>query len=125
MEIIYNTSSILEEAKKNAISLKTVLLGNTKSGKTTFSIRLSNQNYNKFLEKFPINETIGAIGTTFATFFGKLNNDYYKFVLWDVPGNEKYRPLSRIFYRDADVIIIFYNSLTRDNFNYLKIIMKK
>ena len=107
----------LRKWKKKAISLKIVLLGKTKSGKSTFKDRLYNKNYNKFLEKFPIEANTAA---QFWDILGKLNDDYFNFVVWDTAGQENYRPLTRIFYKDADIIIFFYDSLTKDNFDYLK-----
>ena len=117
MEIIDNNSPTFEEIRKKAISLKTVLLGKTKSGKSTFTARLFNKNYNKFLEKFPNEANTAA---QFWDILGKLNDDYFNFVVWDTAGQENYRPLTRIFYKDADIIIFFYDSLTKDNFEYLK-----
>ena len=43
-----------------------------------------------------------------------------RFDIWDTVGQEKYRSLTKIFYRDAKVIILVYDKTTEYSFNALK-----
>ena len=43
-----------------------------------------------------------------------------KFDLWDTAGQEKYRALAKIFYKDAKVIILVYDITDRKSFDELK-----
>ena len=43
-----------------------------------------------------------------------------KFDIWDTVGQEKYRSLAKIFYKDAKVIVFVYDITTEYSFNELK-----
>ena len=48
------------------------------------------------------------------------NNQNYFFNIWDTAGQEKYVNLTKIFYRDADIIFVFFNSHDRKSFERAK-----
>jgi GTPase SAR1 family protein len=41
--------------------------------------------------------------------------------IWDIPGAEKFRTLSSIYFRDADAAILVYDCTNKDSFNSLKV----
>lgn len=43
-----------------------------------------------------------------------------KFNIWDTAGQEKYRSIAKIFYKDAKIIILVYSITNRDSFETLK-----
>ena len=96
------------------ISAKVVLLGESGVGKTSI--------INQFISKIfkPKNST-----SLSAQFTSKVIDfpDYRKsirFDIWDTVGQEKYRSLTKIFYKDAKIIIFVYDITTEYSFNALK-----
>ena len=43
-----------------------------------------------------------------------------KFNIWDTAGQEKYRSIAKIFYKDAKIIILVYNIVNKESFESLK-----
>ena len=94
---------------------KVVLLGESGVGKTCIIARFINNTFED-----------NIMSTTGASYAGKtLTFDEYqgksiKFEIWDTAGQEKYRSLTKIFYRDAKVIILVYDVTKEFSFNSLK-----
>ena len=95
-------------------SVKVVLLGESGVGKTSI---ISQFTVNKF---DPHRETsLSAQFTTKTLDFPDLGQSI-KFDMWDTVGQEKYRSLAKIFYKDAKVIIFVYDITTEFSFKALK-----
>ena len=100
--------------KDEAILCKVVLIGETGVGKT--------QIVSKFVEgRFTssLNPTIGAHYYKKTNYF----KDFHKsirFDIWDTAGQEKYRAIARVFYKDAFICILVYDITRRDTFEQLK-----
>ena len=95
-------------------SVKVVLLGESGVGKTSI---ISQYTTNKFDPRCPTSVS--------AQFISKLMDfpDYkktIKFDIWDTVGQEKYRSLAKIFYKDAKIIIFVYDITSEFTFNSLK-----
>lgn len=65
------------------------------------------------------------MSTTGASFAAKsMHFDKYdktlKFEIWDTAGQEKYRSLTKIFYKDASVAILVYDITRKDSFDEIK-----
>ena len=64
--------------------------------------------------------------TTGASYAGKelifkdFNNQVVKFEIWDTAGQEKYRSLTQIFYKDASIAILVYDITDSDSFEELQ-----
>lgn len=63
--------------------------------------------------------------TTGASYASKIIdfNDYGKkvqFQIWDTAGQEKYRGLTKIFYKDAKIVILVYDITKRQSFDEIK-----
>ena len=82
-------------------SIKIVLLGESAVGKTSIIQRFTN-------DTFDLN-CISSLSAQFNSKTIKVNGETIKFDVWDTAGQEKYRSLARIFYKDARVIIFVYD----------------
>lgn len=96
------------------ISVKVVIIGEPGVGKTSI--------YNRFLfNKFDSN----SIPTTGASYCQKvISIDKYNlkinFDIWDTAGQEKFRSLNKIFYKDADVALFIYDITRESSYKEIK-----
>lgn len=94
--------------------IKTVVLGNYATGKTTLVNRLINGKFKPFTES-----TIGC------AFFSLIVSSKYglpfQFQIWDTAGQEKYRALTELYYRNADIILICFDVANKKTFYDVKI----
>ena len=94
---------------------KVVLLGESGVGKTCIIDRFINDNlYDK--QKNTCISTFTAKTMTFDEFQGKS----VKFEIWDTAGQEKYRSLNKIFYKDAGVAILVYDITNSQSFEEIR-----
>ena len=103
-----------DEGEETLTELKVVLLGNSGVGKSsiikqfvthTFDPDISSSISSKYISKEIKIEDI---------------NKTVKFNLWDTAGQEKYRSLAKIFYKDALIIIFVYSIDNKNSFEDLK-----
>ena len=47
-------------------------------------------------------------------------NQFIKFDIWDTAGKERYRSLSKLYYKKSDVIIMVYDITIKESFDNLK-----
>ena len=104
-----------DEDDDGAQTSKVVLLGESGVGKTCIIARFINNTFEENL-----------ISTTGASYAGKtMTFDEYqgksiKFEIWDTAGQEKYRSLTKIFYKDAGVAILVYDITRKESFEEIK-----
>ena len=99
-------------------AIKIIVLGYKKTGKTKFLEYLYGNNRKMIFSDY--NETNGA------TFFRKkiiYNNNLYNFEIWDTPGQEKFESLNKIFFKDANIVFIFFNYNNKLSFQKAKYIL--
>ena len=95
-------------------SVKVVLLGESGVGKTSI------------ISQFTSNKFNPRCATSVSAQFISKNKEFpeyqktIKFDIWDTVGQEKYRSLAKIFYKDAKVIIFVYDITTEFSFKALK-----
>jgi small GTP-binding protein len=99
---------------EDAKACKVVLLGESGVGKTCIISRFINDTFDD-----------GSVTTTGASYVSKnmLFNDYNQvlnFEIWDTAGQEKYRSLTSIFYKDASIAILVYDITNEDSFEELQ-----
>ena len=99
----------------NAKTCKVVLLGESGVGKTCIIARFIN---NTFEDN--IMSTTGASYAGKTMSFDELNGQSIKFEIWDTAGQEKYRALTKIFYKDAGVAILVYDITRKESFEEIK-----
>ena len=105
-----------ESDKNNKIitTLKVALIGDTSMGKTTFFTRISSNNYLNFLkEKEGILITNGA---AYKSIKIKIEDRNFFLDIWDTAGLRKYFSLTKFFYKDAKIILIFYDPFDKSSF---------
>ena len=102
-----------EEKKDN--SFKVVLLGESGVGKTCIIDRFINDKFE--LDTLPTKAaSFGAKTITIDENEGKS----LQFNIWDTAGQEKFRSLSRIFYKDASAAILVYDITNKKSFEEIK-----
>ena len=100
---------------ENAKSVKAVLLGESGVGKTCIIARFIN---NTFEDN--IMSTTGASYAGKTMSFDEFGGKCIKFEIWDTAGQEKYRALTKIFYKDAGVAILVYDITRKESFDEIK-----
>ena len=101
--------------EQNAKSIKVVLLGETGVGKTCIIGRFINNTFEN-----NIMSTTGASYAGKTMTFEEYQGKCIKFEIWDTAGQEKYRALTKIFYKDAAVAILVYDITRKESFTELK-----
>ena len=94
---------------KTEDEIKVILLGEAGVGKTNL-IRV----FFGFDFKFEVISTNSS-----DCFEGNLkyNEKSYKYYIWDTVGQEKYRAINKIFFRDAKIILIVYSIIDKRSFD--------
>lgn len=93
---------------------KVVLLGDSGVGKTCIISRYTSGSFDK-----NIASTNGASYCSKMVKFEELGKNLLLDV-WDTAGQEKYRALTKFFYKDASVVILVYDITREESFNNLK-----
>ena len=95
-----------------ASEIKIILLGESGVGKT---------NLINILMGLPFNEN--EITSTSNSYMEKkvtINKKLYKLNLWDTIGQEKYRQLTKIFYKDSKIVIFVFDITSKRSFDELQ-----
>lgn len=103
----------ISDGDQSAISIKTVILGEPGVGKTCIANRLV---MNIYKECEP---TTGASYAQKIIFYESYNRSL-KFDIWDTAGQEKYRSMNKIFYKDARVAVLVYDITRQSSFDEIK-----
>ena len=101
-------------SEEGAIICKVVLIGESGVGKTSIINRFTSNTFRS--QQLP---------TTAANFVTKLvimedENKSIKFEIWDTAGQEKYRSLAKVFYKNAAVCILVYDITRKSSFEEIK-----
>ena len=94
-------------------SFKVVLVGESGVGKTSIITQFIDQTFQEDIQS--------TTGGTFSTKSvvcdgGKI----LKFEIWDTAGQEKYRSLTTMFYKDANAAVMVYDVKRKDSFEEIK-----
>ena len=92
--------------EQDAQPVKVVLLGESGVGKTSIITQFISK---KFNQRCPTSVSAQFISKIMK--FPEYSKNL-KFDIWDTVGQEKYRSLTKIFYKDADIIIFVYDITT-------------
>ena len=104
----------MSEPQEGALSCKVVLIGESGVGKTSIISRYISNTFKSQL-----------MATSGANYVGKNlfmedENQLIKFEIWDTAGQEKFRSLAKVFYKNASVCILVYDIARRTSFEELK-----
>jgi len=103
-----------EEGEKKALTCKVVLIGESGVGKTSIITRYISDTFSNVLMATP-----GANFTT-KTIFLSEQKQSIKFEVWDTAGQEKFRSMAKVFYKNANVCILVYDITRKESFDALK-----
>ena len=95
-------------------SIKVVLLGESGVGKTSIISQFTTHKFDPHRET-----SLSAQFISKTVDFNDINQSV-KFDIWDTVGQEKYRSLAKIFYKDAKVIVFVYDITTEFSFEGIK-----
>ena len=94
---------------KNEDGIKIILLGEMAVGKTNLiRVFFGMEFKDAFLSSSSSDCFEGEL---------KYNDKSYKFFLWDTAGQEKYRAINKMFFRDAKIILIVYSIVDKHSFD--------
>ena len=117
-----NRNEINDFKDKEATNLKLTLVGDTETGKTCFLYRI-NKKYSEFID------SATSIGSTNGGSYTNLNLSFngkiFTIDTWDTSGQRRYESLIKWFYKDADIILAFYNILSKASFIRMKDLIEK
>ena len=105
----------MEEDEEDDEICKVVLLGESGVGKTSIISRFINGTFEESLMS-----TNGASYVSRNLTFPEYQNRMIRFEIWDTAGQEQYRALNKIFYKDAGICILVYDITNIKSFNSLK-----
>ena len=89
--------------------IKLVILGESTTGKTTLAYRMARNSFNENMES--------TIGASYMT----LRYENIKYEIWDTAGQERYLSLVKLYYRNANLILLVFDMSkpnTMDRFTY-------
>ena len=99
--------------------IKVCLLGIDKSGKTNFLNRFINRNnFNNFKESIQVYTP--TLGASYLVLSVEHKSKLFKLEIWDTAGDLKWFSLTRIYVKDANIILNFYDPFNKDSFEYIK-----
>ena len=97
---------------------KVIVVGNTAVGKTSLIWRMKTNDYSEDHET-----TIGVENARFEMLLG--DQYHIKLQLWDTAGQESFRSITRMFYKDSNAIIVCFSLIKRSSFDSLEEWMKE
>ena len=94
------------------IVLKLLLLGDSSVGKTSI---LNNYISNKFDES-----SISTVGVDYMDKIIDYNKFKIKLQIWDTSGEEKFRTITKNFYRNADGLLVVFDLTKKESYDHIK-----
>ena len=102
---------IKRNRNKNAINLNCLLLGNQGSGKTSFLKSLVGES---------ITKVFSTIGIDISPFICSFKGEEITFSFQDTSGQERYRSLSKNYYRKANAFLLFFDVTNEESFSSIQ-----
>ena len=94
-------------------SFKVVLVGESGVGKTSIITQFIDQTFQE--------DQQSTTGGTFSTKSVVCDNGKtLKFEIWDIAGQERYRSLTKMFYKDANAAVLVFDITRKDSFEELQ-----
>ena len=91
-----------------AIPVKVVLLGQSTVGKTCIATRYVRGTF--------LQSTISTVGASYLTKSFTLEKDQFDFNIWDTAGQELYRSLTPMYYRNAHAAFVVFDVTNKPSF---------
>ena len=109
-----DNDNTFDDESQDEESIKVVLIGESGVGKTSIISQFTKGIFNQDLMS-----TNGATFSTKKKEFKDLNKNL-SFEIWDTAGQEKYRSLAKMFFKDAAVALIVYDITSKKSFEEIK-----
>ena len=101
----------------SAYDLKVVTLGSSGVGKTSIIERFVTGQFSE--------QTENTIGASFHSKYVEVHGKQAVLNIWDTAGQEKYRAINRLYYKDADACILVFDIGDPDSFKELRYWMRE
>lgn len=98
---------------------KIIILGDSNVGKTSFCDRTFTNKFDQPLQQSELILSKPTIGVEFREKIVNVNNVKAKLCIWDTAGQDKYRAIISAYYRNADAVILMYDSTNIESFEKL------
>jgi small GTP-binding protein len=92
--------------------IKIILLGESGVGETNLINIVMGQAFN--------DDEASSISNSYSEKKVTVNNKLYKLNLWDTIGQERFRQLTKIFYKDSKIIIFVFDITSQESFDELQ-----
>ena len=107
-----NDSNSIQNNTNYEYLFKIILIGSSGVGKSSILQRYMKKTFD---ENYKI-----TIGVDFLMKTLTINKQLVKLQVWDTAGQEKYKSLTKFFYKDAAMVILVYDITRRESFDNLK-----
>ena len=97
---------------KKFYSIKIIVVGNSTVGKTKIIYRLVNNEF--------IDDRIETIGRDFETYNVEYNDKILKLLIMDTAGSERFRSVTRGYFKNCSFALIVYDITNQESFNSIK-----
>ena len=98
--------------KKNDLTFKILILGDSNVGKTSLLLKFTDNIFNETY--------ITTIGVEYKEKEITLDNIKYKLNIWDTAGQERFKSITKNFFKSADGIIFVYDITNKSTFDNIK-----
>ena len=105
----------MEDEEEEVINCKVVILGEAGVGKTSIIARFVNDTF-----KTDIKSSTGTSFTGKKMKFKDFKNKVINFEIWDTAGQELYRSLNKIVYKNSDIAILVYDITNENSFSEIQ-----
>ena len=102
----------MEEESNNKNAIKAILLGESGVGKTNLINVALGMEFDEYSSV--------TYCSSFIKKVIKINNKEYILHLWDTVGQEKLRPLTKLFFKDSKIVILVYDKSSKESFKELE-----
>ena len=97
------------EAENFDYLFKYIIIGDASVGKSNLLLRFA---YGEFREEYQV-----TIGVEFGAKNVKIKDQTYRIQIWDTTGQEKFRSISRNYYKSSVCALLVYDITKRESFN--------
>ena len=91
---------------------KVLIVGESNVGKTSL--------VKQYVENIFSEEKTSTIGYDTVQKLIEINNKIIKLLIWDICGQEHYRTINKIFFKNSKIVILVYDITNKKSFNELK-----
>lgn len=102
-----------DSASNSLPTFKLLLIGDSCVGKTSLLIRFKDGIFLK-------GSYISTVGIDYKTKTVKANDQLVRLQIWDTAGQEKFRSLTKSYYRDTNAVLLVYDICKMDSFSNIK-----